>query len=134
MTDSTAIETRGLTRRFGSRAAVDSLGLIVPRGCIYGFLGPNGAGKTTTIRLLLGLLRPDQGEILIHGEPFTWENRDLLRDVGALVETPSLYPQLTGRENLDLTRRILGLPAARVEETLEIMGLRADAGRVVGLL
>jgi ABC-2 type transport system ATP-binding protein len=110
---------------------VDSLGLIVPRGCIYGFLGPNGAGKTTTIRLLLGLLRPDQGEILIHGEPFTWENRDLLRDVGALVETPSLYPQLTGRENLDLTRRILGLPAARVEETLEIMGLRADAGRVV---
>ncbi len=131
MTDSPAIETRELTRRFGSRTALQSLALCVPQGCIYGFLGPNGAGKTTTIRLLLGLLRPHQGSIFLYGEPFTWERRDLLRDVGALVETPSLYPHLTGRENLDLTRRILGLPIARVAESLELTGLCADAGRVV---
>jgi len=131
MTNSPAIETRELTRRFGSRAAVHSLALNVPQGCIYGFLGPNGAGKTTTIRLLLGLLRPNEGNIFLYGEPFTWERRDLLRDLGALVETPSLYPHLTGRENLDLTRRILGVPRARVEESLELTGLCADAGRVV---
>jgi ABC-2 type transport system ATP-binding protein len=107
------------------------LELSVPQGCIYGFLGPNGAGKTTTIRLLLGLLRPSEGDILLYGEPFTSERRDLLRDVGALVETPSLYSHLTGRENLDLTRRLLGLPVARVEESLELSGLCADAGRVV---
>jgi ABC-2 type transport system ATP-binding protein len=126
-----AIETRGLTRRFGARAAVHSLALSVPQGCIYGFLGPNGAGKTTTIRLLLGLLRPNGGDIFLYGERFTWERRDLLREVGALVETPSLYPHLTGRENLDLTRRILGLPAARVEESLGLTGLSADADREV---
>lgn len=131
MTQSPAIETRALTRRFGSRAAVRSLELSVPQGCIYGFLGPNGAGKTTTIRLLLGLLHPSEGDILLHGEPFTSERRDLLRDVGALVEPPSLYSHLTGRENLDLTRRLLGLPVARVEESLELTGLCADAGRVV---
>jgi ABC-type multidrug transport system ATPase subunit len=129
--DSPAIETRALTRRFGTRPAVDSLALSVPQGCIYGFLGPNGAGKTTTIRLLLGLLRPNEGNIFLYGEPFTWERRDLLRDVGALVETPSVYPHLTGRENLDLTRRILGLPGASVEESLDLTGLCADAGRVV---
>jgi ABC-2 type transport system ATP-binding protein len=131
MTDSPAIETRELTRRFGSRTAVHSLALSVPQGCIYGFLGPNGAGKTTTIRLLLGLLQPNEGNIFLYGEPFTWQRRDLLRDVGALVETPSIYPHLTGRENLDLTRRILGLPAARVEESLDLTGLCADAGQVV---
>src|SRR5579863_9338251 len=110
MDDAFAIETRQLTRTFGSCAAVDGIDLKVPRGSIYGFLGPNGAGKTTTIRLLLGLLRPDGGSILLNGEPLTQKRRELMRGIGALVETPSVYPHLTGHENLEVTRRILNLP------------------------
>src|SRR5215469_11720898 len=94
-----AIETRSLTRRFGNRTAVDSVDLHVPSACICGFLGPNGAGKTTTIRLLLGLLRPTSGTILLHGEALSRARPETRRSVGALIEGPSLYPHLTGREN-----------------------------------
>jgi ABC-type multidrug transport system ATPase subunit len=131
MTDSLAIESRGLTRTFGSCTAVNGLELRVPRGIIYGFLGPNGAGKTTTIRLLLGLLRPTSGTILLNGELLTQERRELMRGIGALVETPSLYPHLTGQENLEVTRRILKLPRSRVADALALSGLTADANRVV---
>jgi lantibiotic transport system ATP-binding protein len=126
-----AIETRGLTRRFGARYAVQSLDLRVPRGAIYGFVGPNGAGKTTTIKLILGLLRPTAGSALLNGERLTPNRRDLLRGVGALMEVPSLYPHLTGRENLDLTRRILDLSASEVLEALAFVTLTADADRLV---
>src|SRR5213082_443552 len=129
--DSLAIETRGLTRTFESRIAVDRLDLRVTQGTIYGFLGPNGAGKTTTIRLLLGLLPPDSGEILLNGELLTEGRRDLLRSIGALVESPSLYPHLTGRENLEVTRRLLDLPKSRVGDALALAGLTADADRLV---
>jgi lantibiotic transport system ATP-binding protein len=131
MTDSLAIESRGLTRTFGSCTAVNGLELRVPRGIIYGFLGPNGAGKTTTIRLLLGLLRPTSGTIILNGELLTQERRELMRGIGALVETPSLYLHLTGRENLEVTRRILKLPRSRVADVLALSGLTADANRVV---
>jgi ABC-type multidrug transport system ATPase subunit len=131
MTDSLAIESRGLTRTFGSCTAVNGIELRVPRGIIYGFLGPNGAGKTTTIRLLLGLLRPTSGTILLNGELLTQERRELMRGIGALVETPSLYPHLTGQENLEVTRRILKLPRSRVADALALSGLTADANRVV---
>jgi lantibiotic transport system ATP-binding protein len=131
MTGPFAIETRGLTRRFGSCTAVDGLDLRVPCGAIYGFLGPNGAGKTTTIRLLLGLLCANSGSILLHGEFLSQKRRELMRGVGALVETPSLYPHLTGQENLEVTRRILNLPRSRVTDALAITGLTADAHRVV---
>ncbi len=131
MPDSCAIETRGLTRTFGSCTAVDGLDLLVPRGTVYGFLGPNGAGKTTTIRLLLGLLRPNRGAIFLNGEILTQERRERMRGVGALVETPSLYPHLTARENLQVTARILNLPASPIAEALALAGLTADADRVV---
>ncbi len=131
MTDSLAIESRGLTRTFGSCTAVNGLELRVPRGIIYAFLGPNGAGKTTTIRLLLGLLRPTSGTILLNGELLTQERRELMRGIGALVETPSLYPHLTGQENLEVTRRMLKLPRSRVADALAVSGLSADANRVV---
>src|ERR1700730_14000102 len=94
-----AVETRGLTRHFGDVFAVNELTLRVPRGSVYAFLGPNGAGKTTTIRLLLGLARPDRGEIRMFGQrlsPAT--RRGVLRRIGAMVEAPALYPHLTGRE------------------------------------
>ncbi len=131
MNDPFAIETRGLTRTFGSCTAVDGIDLRIPRGTIYGFLGPNGAGKTTTIRLLLGLLRPNSGSILLNGELLTQKRHELMRGIGALVETPSLYPHLTGQENLEVTRRILNLPRSRVADALAFTGLTADAHHMV---
>src|SRR5215218_2331796 len=125
------IETRGLTRRFGSQLAVDDLNLLVPTAGVYGFLGPNGAGKTTAIRMLLGLIRPDAGEVLLFGEPLAANRRTLMRRVGALVEAPSLYPHLTGRENLEVTRRMLGAPRAFIDPALEIVRLARDADRRV---
>jgi len=124
----TAIETRGLTRAFGGRVAVDRLDLTVPARAVYGFLGRNGAGKTTTIRLLLGLIRADAGEVRLFGQPL----RQARARIGALVEVPALYDHLTGRENLDCTRRLLGLPVAEIDRVLAIVDLAGAAGRRVG--
>jgi len=123
-----AIATHGLTRRFGPRTVVDGVDLRVPAERVYGFLGPNGAGKTTTIRLLLGLILPDAGGVDLFGEPFS---RDGLRRVGALVESPSLYPHLTGRENLEVTRRLLGTARSGIDRALATSRLQADANRLV---
>ena len=123
------IETTALTRRFGDVLAVDGVDLAVPRQGVYAFLGPNGAGKTTTIRMLLGLIRPHQGEVRLFGRPLGRERRQLMRRVGALVETPSLYPHLTGRENLEVTRRLLGAERRRIDQVLETVGLAGDAHR-----
>src|ERR1043165_5529045 len=117
------IETRRLTRRFGARLAVDELCLQAPGAGIYGFLGPNGAGKTTAIRMLLGLIRPNAGEVLLFGKPLLQNRQSLMRRVGALVETPSLYPHLTGRENLEVTRRLLGASRELVDSALETVRL-----------
>ncbi len=123
-----AIETHDLTRRFGGRTAVQELELRVGEGDIYGFLGLNGAGKTTTIRLLLGLIKPDAGSVHILGRLF---KRDVLGRIGSLVEMPSLYPHLTGRENLEVTRRQIGAPRLSIDRALAIVALRSDADRLV---
>ena len=99
------IETRGLTRLFGSRRVIDDLRLEVPRGTVFGFLGQNGAGKTTTMRLILGLIAPSAGEVLLFGKPL---ERPLLARTGALVESPGFYPFLSGRKNLVLLARATG--------------------------
>jgi lantibiotic transport system ATP-binding protein len=130
MSDS-AIQTSQLTRRFGDLTAVAGLDLQVPRGSIYGFLGPNGAGKTTTIRMLLGLIRPHSGEVCLFGEPRRRRCLDLLGRVGALVESPSLYPNLTGRENLEVTRRLTGGQKAQVDQALAIVHMEKAADRRV---
>ncbi|MEZ5464658.1 MAG: ABC transporter ATP-binding protein [Lysobacteraceae bacterium] len=126
-----AIECQQLSRRFPGGKGVHALDLHVPGGSIYGFLGPNGAGKTTTIRLLLGLLRPDGGEIRLFGERHHYGDTRGLRHIGALVEGPSLYPHLSGRQNLDISRRLLGLPAARIDAVLARVDLSNDADRRV---
>lgn len=126
-----AIETRGLTRRFGAQLAVNELNLQVPEAGVYGFLGPNGAGKTTTIRMLLGLIRPNAGEVRLFGESLAANHQSLMRRVGALVETPSLYPHLTGRENLEVTRRLLGAERNLIDRALSIVKLSEDAHRRV---
>jgi lantibiotic transport system ATP-binding protein len=125
---SCAIKTRDLTRSFAGRPAVANLDLRVPQRGIYSFLGPNGSGKTTTIRMLLGLIRPDRGSVEIFGRPFS---HDLLGRIGSLVEMPSLYSHLTGAENLEVTRRQLGVPATAIDRNLDIVGLRDDANRLV---
>jgi ABC-type multidrug transport system ATPase subunit len=126
-----AIETSGLTRRYGQVVAVEGLDLHVPRACVYGFLGPNGAGKSTTIRMLLGLTRPNAGRVKLFDRALSEDRRTLLGHVGSLVETPSLYPHLTGTENLEVTRRLLGAPRERVGRALKIVNLEADAHRLV---
>jgi ABC-2 type transport system ATP-binding protein len=123
-TTALAVSTRGLRKSYGKRRALDGLDLTVPAGVVYGFLGPNGAGKTTTMRLLTGLLHPDAGTIELLGQPFRRGDRTRLFEVGALVESPSFYPYLSGRQNL----RVLAaagapVPGGRVEELLELVGL-----------
>ncbi len=125
------IETHGLTRRFGKQLAVDDVNLVVPEAGVYGFLGPNGAGKTTAIRMLLGLCRPNAGEVHLFGLPLAANRLSLLRRVGALVESPSLYPHLTGRENLEVTRRVLGAHRELIDTALRSTKLTQDANRRV---
>ncbi len=117
------IQTMGLSKRYKNRWAVDHLDLRVEQGDIYGFIGQNGAGKSTTLKLLCGLARPTQGEALIFGKPV----RDSVarRRVGALIEQPGLYPDLSGQENLRLYAALLGLdrPERQVGEILKTVGL-----------
>jgi ABC-2 type transport system ATP-binding protein len=118
------IETRGLTKRFGDRAAVDGVDLLVPAGVAFGFLGPNGAGKTTMIRTLLGLTRPSSGEVLLLGLPQPAKRREALARVGAIVEEPKFHPHLTGRENLKIVAAVRDRAAeARIPEALQRVGL-----------
>jgi ABC-2 type transport system ATP-binding protein len=129
LSENPAIKTFDLTRAFGNLVAVNNLNLNVPRASVYGFLGPNGAGKTTTNRMLLGLIRPDKGQIELMGKPLAQNRIALLQRVGALVETPSLYGHLTGRENLELTRRLLGCGRQQIDRVLSIVKLEKAASR-----
>jgi ABC-2 type transport system ATP-binding protein len=124
--DDFVIETCGLGKRFDEKVvAVDELTLRVRRGEVYGFLGPNGAGKTTTLRMLLGLIRPTSGSALVLGA--APGSPDGLARIGALVETPTVYPFLSGRDNLRVLARHAGVPEARVGEVLEEVELSARA-------
>ncbi|UKA57139.1 ABC transporter ATP-binding protein [Arthrobacter sp. FW306-2-2C-D06B] len=131
-----AIETQGLSKRFGHRAAVDGVDLAVPRGSVFGFLGPNGSGKTTTIRLLLGLAAATNGRIRVLGGEMPRQLATVLPNVGSLVEGPAFYPFLSGAANL---RRLDSADlhasprtrAARVDEALERVGLSHAAGKKV---
>jgi ABC-2 type transport system ATP-binding protein len=128
MTDAeTVVETRGLTKRYGTGIlAVDSLNLDVRRGEVYGFLGPNGAGKTTTLRMLVGLVRPSAGTARVAGfEPGAPTG---LARIGCLVENPAFYPYLSGRDNLRVVARFCEVPYARVERALSQVDLLHRAG------
>ncbi|RTQ45900.1 ABC transporter ATP-binding protein [Hymenobacter gummosus] len=125
------IETEQLSFQFGPTPILRAVSLQVPTGSIYGFLGPNGAGKSTTLRLLLGLLPAPAGSVRLFGHDLGRHREALLRHVGALIESPSLYEHLSGRDNLEATRRLRGLPAARTATVLALVGLTADAHRPV---
>jgi ABC-2 type transport system ATP-binding protein len=123
-----ALQTEDLTKRFGTRTAVDRLTMRVERGDIYGFLGPNGAGKSTTLRMLLGLVRPTSGVIKFPVRASSWEYLRARSRVGAIIETPAFYENFSGRRNLQLLASLSGgVRAQRVDEVLEIVDLRARA-------
>ena len=123
-----AVSTEGLTKRYGDTCVVDHVDLAVPEHAVYGFLGPNGAGKSTTMKMLLGLVHPSEGAATVLGCPLLPENRlEVLRGVGSLIESPSCYPRLTARENLEIVRRLRGLPKSEIDEVLAIVGLDGPA-------
>jgi ABC-2 type transport system ATP-binding protein len=124
-----AIETSGLTKRFGERTAVDGVDLLVPPGCAFGFLGTNGAGKTTMIRMLLGLTHASAGSMKLLGRPVPADRAVALQRVGAIVEDPRFHPHLSGRENLRIVAALRGGEASeRIAPALHRVGLteRAD--------
>lgn len=129
MTTTAVIQTTGLNYQFSKEAkTLDNISLQVEKGSVYGFLGPNGAGKTTTLRLLLGLLKKQEGDIKIFGEEFAGNRLPVLRRIGSLIEQPSLYGHLTARENLEVYRRIYHAPKERISEVLNLVGL-ANTGK-----
>ncbi|GAB4530685.1 MAG: ABC transporter ATP-binding protein [Anaerolineae bacterium] len=122
-----AIETRGLTRRFGKITAVDDLNLQVPSGSLFGLIGPNGAGKTTTLRMLAGLLQPTSGQIVLNGQVANHDWRDLQRQIGYMPDFFGVYEDMLVWEYLDFFARCYDLPAARrrqvTDELLELVDL-----------
>ncbi|AAN58388.1 lantibiotic protection ABC transporter ATP-binding protein [Streptococcus mutans] len=114
------LETKNLTKQFGKQTAVNQLNLKVERHSIYGLLGPNGSGKSTTLKMITGMLRKTSGHILIDGHD--WSRKDL-ENIGALIESPPLYENLTAHENLKVRTLMLGLPDSRIDEVLKIVDL-----------
>jgi ABC-2 type transport system ATP-binding protein len=130
-----AVVAEGLTKVFGSKAAVNALDLRVERGEFFGFLGPNGAGKTTSIRMMVGLLRPTRGTIRVCGYDVRKQPIEVKRRIGLLPEELNLYDRLTGREYLSFSARMYGISAAeadrRTDELLDLTGLWDDQDKLI---
>ncbi len=119
------LETECVTKEFKGHAAVSGVSLQVPECCVYGLLGPNGAGKSTILKMLTGILRPTSGKVIFDGHP--WSRKDLA-DIGALVETPPVYENLSAWENLKVRALILGISDERIWEILRLVDLE-DTGK-----
>lgn len=119
------MKTTNLCKKFGGQMAVNNVSLAIPRNSIYGLLGPNGAGKSTCLKMITGILKPTSGAITFDGHP--WKREDLTR-IGALIETPPLYENLTAYENLKVRAMLCGQDDARIREVLEIVRL-TDTGK-----
>jgi ABC-type multidrug transport system ATPase subunit len=126
------IDTEGLTFNFGKQTVVKSLSLKVPEGSIYGFLGPNGAGKTTTIKLLLNLLKTQEGSIHIFEQELQSNRINILSQIGSLIEQPAIYLHLSGKENLLNRALLLQVPEKRVNEMLDLVHLTSAAHKKAG--
>lgn len=124
------ITTEQLTKKYKQFTAVSDVSLHIRKGSIYGFLGPNGAGKSTTMKMLLGLTAPSKGSFTIDDKHFPQQRIPILKEIGSFIESPSFYANLTGRENLDIIRRILGLPNGVVDDALELVGLSEFGDRL----
>lgn len=119
------LRTQNLSKKFKTQTAVNQVSLNIQENSVYGLLGPNGAGKSTTLKMVTGILRPSSGEIQFDGHPW---GRDDLKEIGALIETPPLYGNLTAYENLKVRAKLLNLPDQRIHEALQIVGL-PDTGK-----
>lgn len=129
---STAIRVSGLQKNYGKTTALAGLDFRIPSGQLTGFLGPNGAGKTTTFRALLGLTKPNAGEIEILGQQVPAGLPEIVKRVGAIIEEPGIIKTLNGRNNLAVAADTLGLGHGRIDEMLEFVGLSVDAHRKAG--
>lgn len=126
------IETRGLSKRYGEKYSVKDLRLKIRPGCVYGFLGPNGAGKSTTMKMILGLVKPTTGEIQMFGREIGEKNRiAMLRNTGSLIESPSYYGHLNGRENLEIVQTLKGALPEEIDEVLSIVRLEGQQKKKV---
>ena len=136
MASDLAIDVHGLTKRFGSKVAVDHIDIAVPSGEVWGFLGPNGSGKTTTIRMLCGLLNPDDGSGTCLGLDVITQSEQIKREVGYMTQKFSFWEDLSIRENLEFVARLYGLPdrAAKVDHTLQRLGLVKRQKQLAGEL
>jgi ABC-2 type transport system ATP-binding protein len=136
MADDLAIDVRGLTKRFGSKVAVDHVDIAVPSGEVWGFLGPNGSGKTTTIRMLCGLLHPDDGSGTCLGLDVISQSEQIKREVGYMTQRFSFWEDLSIRENLEFVARLYGLPdrQTKVDHTLKRLGLVKRQRQLAGEL
>lgn len=123
--DKFILETKNLTKTFGKQKAVDNISLKIKENSIYGLLGPNGAGKSTTLKMIKGMIHKTSGQIFFEGHEWS---RDDLSYIGALIEMPALYENLSARENLKVRTLLLGLPDFRIDEVLEIVSLK-DTGK-----
>ena len=119
-----------MTKKYKKFTSVNNVSLHIRKGSVYGFLGPNGAGKSTTMKMLLGLTAPTKGSFTIDGKRFPEDRIAILREIGSFIESPSFYGNLTGLENLDIIRRILGLPKSTVQDALELVGLTEFGNRL----
>lgn len=127
------IETKNLTHHFsGKEKVLNDINLQIPQGSIFGFLGPNGAGKTTTLKLILGLLKKQEGTISIFDKPFEKNRIETLKNIGSLIEAPSLYNHLTAKENLKIWQKVYQCPIGRIDEVLEIVGLSQTGKKKAG--
>lgn len=114
------LETKNLCKTFRKKSVVQNISLSIPKYAIYGLLGSNGAGKSTTLKMITGMLIPTSGEIYFDGHKWT---RQDLHSIGALIESPPLYENLTARENLQVRTTVLGLPKSRIDEVLHVVEL-----------
>ena len=125
------ISTVGLTKKYKNFVSVNRVNIHVRKGTIYGFLGPNGAGKSTTMKMLLGMAKPTAGRFHVNGKVMPEGRIEILRNVGSFIESPAYYPNLTGRENLEIIRKILNLKKKDVDDALELVGLSEYGDRLV---
>lgn len=125
------IETKNLTKSYKDFTAVNNISLHIKQGSIYGLLGPNGAGKSTTMKMFLGLTRPTGGRFRIAGKTYPHDRVAILKEIGSFIEAPAFYGNLTGKENLEIIRKILGLPKSSVEDALELVGMTEYKDRLV---
>lgn len=123
------LQTNHLCKNFKNQSAVSNISLSITRNSVYGLLGPNGAGKSTTLKMITGMLRPTSGQIIFEDHP--WGRGDLT-DIGALIESPPLYENLTAKENLKVHTLLLGLPDSRIHEVLETISLTDTGNKRAG--